>query len=300
MTVGRLALASIVGTAVVCGLAAGYLLAPRQNPLPGVAQETQAQGSGSFRERVAVARTDAPTAADFQALSRALDEERALREALEAEVARLLESPHIEPATSAGSTEPEMTASVQLAPASPHPTVPGVQAPAQPTEWFDRAGLAKAGLSSSEIREIEERWEENEMQKLYLTDKATREGTNQTREFYEQLRDLNRGVIDDLGPEGYDAFLFASGRPNRVVLGHVLENSPAGYAGLQAGDVVVRYGDERVFHSIDFKAATNQGEVGTATSVEVLRDGQVHYFSVPRGPLGVQLKPLIARPDKNL
>lgn len=111
---------------------------------------------------------------------------------------------------------------------------------------------------------------------------------------------LNRQVRNDLGVEGYDAYLYATGKPNRLNLKQVLENSPAGYAGLEAGDMVIRYDGERVFHGAEFKAATSRGEPGAPTSIEVVRDGQLLRFSVPRGPLGVQLDPVVAPPERNL
>ena len=136
---------------------------------------------------------------------------------------------------------------------------------------------------------MKEVWEEREMEKLYLTDEANRNGTIRNKEFYDRLANLNRTVREELGDELYDAFLYATGTPNRVVVKQVLENSPAGYSGLATGDVVIRYSGERIFDALRFKQATADGEVGRPVSIEVERDGEVFSFGIPRGPLGVQL-----------
>lgn len=129
------------------------------------------------------------------------------------------------------------------------------------------------------------------MDKLYLADQSKRDGTFRTAGYNEEFMSLRRELREDLGPEGYDAFLYATGRNNRVVVRQVLENSPAGRAGLEAGDVIVRYSGQRVFHPDEFKRATASGEFGAPVSLEVLRDGVHHRFSVSRGPLGISMKP---------
>lgn len=76
-----------------------------------------------------------------------------------------------------------------------------------------------------------------------------------------------------------------------MVVRQVLENSPAGRAGLEAGDVIVRYSGQRVFRPDEFKRATTIGQFGTPVTLEVLRDGVLYRFSVPRGPLGISMRP---------
>jgi hypothetical protein len=302
MTLGRVSFALIVATSAACGLMAGYLLAP--SPLVeahGVADAQERQREAMAQcESKALARTPS---ADYFALERKLAEARVLREALEAKLARAL----ADRSGPVAIDRPE-DRSRAVAERGEHDLTPKPQPPigrhakqAKKTEeWFNRAALVESGLSSSEIEEIETRWEEYEMEKLYLTDEATRDGTAQSKQFYEQLAEINRQIRDDLGNDSYDAFLFATGKHNRVVLKQVITNSPAGYAGLRAGDVVVRYGGERVFHPIDFKKATSRGDSGAATSLDVWRDGEVLQFSVGRGPLGVQLQPRVAAPDRSL
>jgi S1-C subfamily serine protease len=55
--------------------------------------------------------------------------------------------------------------------------------------------------------------------------------------------------------------------------------------------VVLRYDGQSIFTAHELQAATQQGQAGISTRLEVLRDGQVVTLSVPRGPLGVRLAP---------
>jgi hypothetical protein len=302
MTLGRVSFALISATSAACGLMAGYWLAPS----PPV--EAHGVADAQERQREVAAQCESKTSAetppaDYFALERKLAEERVLRAALEAKLERTLADRSVSVAVA-----PPADRSRAVVVRGEHDSIPKPQAPVdrhakqekRTEEWFNRAALVESGLSSSEIEEIEARWEEYEMEKLYLTDEATRGGTAQSKQFYEQLAEINRQIREDLGNDSYDAFLFATGKHNRVVLKQVITNSPAGYAGLRAGDVVVRYGGERVFHPIDFKNATSLGDSGAATSLDVWRDGEILQFSVGRGPLGVQLEPKIAAPDRSL
>ena len=306
MTLGRVSFALIVATSVACGLIAGYWLAPSPSPSPSI--EAQRVADVQERQHEAMAQHEPNTLAgtppaDYFALKRKLEEERALREALEAKLARALagrSGPVAIDRPADRSRAVVVRGENNLTPKPQTPIGRPAKQPQKPDEWFNRAALVESGLSSSEIQEIETRWEQYEMEKLYLTDEATREGTAQSKQYYEQLAEINRQIRDDLGNDSYDAFLFATGKHNRVVLKQVIANSPAGYAGLRAGDVVVRYGGERVFHPGDFKNATSRGDSGAATSLDVWRDGEVLQFSVGRGPLGVQLQPKVAAPDRSL
>ena len=301
MNVGRRVLASVAALSAAIGVLAGVWFSPESESVAtGGAADEHASAAGHGEQRVAELRTG-PSRAEYEELKRDFEHERALRSALEEELAHLLASP---PETEADSralhVAPSQHAMVQTEPLATETLAAPVDEPEQPQEWFNRTALEQAGLSSSEIREIEDRWEEYEMQKLYLTDRATREGTLNTREYMAEVAQLDRAVREDLGNEGYDAYLYATTKFNRIMLNQVLENSPAGYSGLQANDIVIRYAGNRVFHPYELKIATNRGNPGLATSVEVLRDGQRLEFSIPRGPLGVQLKPMLSPPDRNL
>jgi hypothetical protein len=159
----------------------------------------------------------------------------------------------------------------------------------RPAPWFDRDALLGACGSSSTVAEIEARWEQFEMDKLYLADEAQRLGYIRKPKYKRKLVKLELELRNEYGPEGYDAFLYAVGKPNRVAVSHVLASSPAGLAGVMKGDVVIRYDGERVFFPYEFKKATSRGEPEDLVLLDVMRDGEEVNLRVPRGPLGIQM-----------
>ena len=92
------------------------------------------------------------------------------------------------------------------------------------------------------------------------------------------------------GEEAYAALLYATGRPNSVVVTDVLESSPARDAGLEPGDEILRYASERLFRPNELRLATAAGEPNEFVSIEVRRDGRPVTLQVRRGPLGVLLQ----------
>jgi S1-C subfamily serine protease len=75
------------------------------------------------------------------------------------------------------------------------------------------------------------------------------------------------------------------------VVDHVITDSPAGLAGLKRGDVVIRYGGERIFFLPEFKQATTQGEPEDLVLIDVMRGDAEVVLRVPRGPLGIRIQP---------
>jgi hypothetical protein len=91
-----------------------------------------------------------------------------------------------------------------------------------------------------------------------------------------------------MGDEAYDQFLYASGGSNRVKVGSVMSGSAAEVAGLMSGDLVLSYGDQRVYQFNDLRRLSYTGDVGELVVVEVKRaDNSVTQLVLPRGPLGV-------------
>lgn len=159
-------------------------------------------------------------------------------------------------------------------------------------QWLDDALLREAGLSVSEIDALRERLEDIEMERLYLRDEATRDGWLNTPRYHKATHRLNVAfgtLRDDFGDETYDWLLFASGRPNRVMVGGVLENSPAAEAGLKSGDLIIRYDGVRIFDSWALQRATTRGEPGRIVTLEIARGDERSRVYVPRGPLGIRL-----------
>ena len=77
-----------------------------------------------------------------------------------------------------------------------------------------------------------------------------------------------------------------------MLLSDVLKSSPAAVAGVQAGDVLVRYGDQPIYDVRDLMAETTSGKLGQSESIDVERDGERLRFYVERGPLGAKIQPM--------
>lgn len=234
-------------------------------------------------------------AAAVAALREDLAEERLAREALAGEVA-LLRGALVE-----WLAPDDPDARDAPAPAAPAPgSAAGAQAPpaaARAGPWFDEPGLREAGLAPAEIERLRGRFEEFQMEELYLRDQAVREGWRQRPRYPRELSDLRGELRRELGEESYDWMLYAMGQPNRVRLEDVLESSPAAQAGLEPGDLVLRYDDRRVFNARELQQATAQGRAGGSVAVDLVRGGAVVRVYLPRGPLGVRLKGLRLVPE---
>jgi membrane-associated protease RseP (regulator of RpoE activity) len=166
-----------------------------------------------------------------------------------------------------------------------------------PTE---RALLA-AGVDAATVEDIKRRRDELALAEIYLRDQATREGWLDTPRFREEMAEIARQRVsmrDEIGDEAYDRYLAALGHPNRVRVDEVFLDSPAAEAGLQAGDIVLRYGDARIFAPSDLVAETHGGTAGETVRLEVIRGGQRIAIDVPRGPLGVTVAASAAGSDE--
>jgi hypothetical protein len=159
-------------------------------------------------------------------------------------------------------------------------------------KWFNDQAMINAGVDVTEATRIRQLYEDVEMKKLYLRDQAIRDGTIGSEDYRNKQNELNNQLAslrDELGEDVYDAYLYAAGQPNRVIVLSALKNSPASQAGIQSGDTILRYDNQRIFSWNDLRTATTQGDLNTTVLVEVMRDGKPLNVYVPRGPLGVQL-----------
>jgi hypothetical protein len=152
---------------------------------------------------------------------------------------------------------------------------------------FDEAALIAAGVSPGSARQARERWEENVLDRLYLNDRAAREGWSDSQQHWRELRLLDEQLRAELSDDEYDEYLFASGSANRVVVRDVTSGSAGAEIGLLPGDVIIRYDGQRVFATEDLKQATSGGSPGEPVTLEVRRDGGSIRTTVPRGPFGV-------------
>jgi hypothetical protein len=277
---------AVLGIVVVAALAAGVL--------SGRQCAVSQRDSGPPR--------DAEVRARIDALREDLVAERSAREALAADVASLrtqidgiaalvLEIELGGAAADAGTRtageapqEPGRASSADAPDAHGGGAGPDLGAP-----LFDGEALTAAGLDLSEADRLRQRWERYELDKIELNDRALREGFFMTPRHRDEHRALDAGFRADLGEDGYEAYLVATGKPNRVALRDVIPGSAGSAAGLQPGDEILRYGSTRVFSVQELQLATASGQRGETVPVELLRDGEPITVYVPRGPLGVAL-----------
>jgi C-terminal processing protease CtpA/Prc len=159
--------------------------------------------------------------------------------------------------------------------------------------------LTDAGIDDQLAADIIQQQDESEYKKLDLKDRAVREGFINTPRYRKELRALNTQVKTlrkDLGDDTYDRYLYASGRPNRVSVISVMQGSPADQAGFETDDMILSYADNNVFQWNEINKLSTQGLRGESIIVNVLRNGELLSISVPRGPLGVKLKPAVSEP----
>ena len=153
------------------------------------------------------------------------------------------------------------------------------------------ARLVAAGFAADQAREIVSQADAITMQRLNMQYQATREGwidTEQYRQALGDLPDVREIVTSEYGDDAYDRYLYASGRPNRLVVRDVLLDSPAGVAGLQPGDRVLAMADERIYSTRDLMNIASTGRAGETVSLVVERGDTIFELYVPRGPLGIR------------
>jgi membrane-associated protease RseP (regulator of RpoE activity) len=170
----------------------------------------------------------------------------------------------------------------------------GAAAPAGAEEGIKsmEGALVVAGIDAATAAEIKGRRDRLALSEIYLRDLAAREGRLDTPQFADEMAEIERqrtSIRDEIGDTAYDRYLAALDQPNRVAVDEVLLDSPAAVAGLQVGDVVLRYGETRIFSPDDLVAVTHGGTVGETVRVAIIRQGQRLEIQVPRGPLGVRI-----------
>jgi len=164
--------------------------------------------------------------------------------------------------------------------------------------WFDEQALIEGGMDSVQASQLKAFFEQLEMERLYLRDQAAREDWDRARlrDEFRQLDDKEESLRDQLGESAYDAYLYASGQSNRVAVTGVLASAQAGQAGIEAGDHILRYDNQRVYNWRDLRTATTSGDISDVVEVEVDRDGETLQFYLARGPLGIRMDSLSVAP----
>ena len=115
----------------------------------------------------------------------------------------------------------------------------------------------------------------------------------------QRLSELNASRVnlrDELGEDAYERFLYESGDPNRVGIRSIISGSAADIAGLQVGDSITSYNNQRIFRVRELQQATREGLRGEYVQVLFERDGQFLSTEIQRGPLGVTLQTSLVAP----
>ena len=170
----------------------------------------------------------------------------------------------------------------------------------RPEEWFDDDLLLRAGFDAAEVEALNERYELIELERLFVRDEATREGWLGQPRYHRRMRELDErynALRFEYGDDRYDWLLYASGNDNRVQVDRVMQHSAAADVGVELGDIILRYDDERIFDVRTLQQATGEGRARDAVSLDVERAGEHIRLYPPRGPLGIVLVPRYVEPD---
>lgn len=157
---------------------------------------------------------------------------------------------------------------------------------------YNMDNLVKAGIDAGVAEDIVRRKNSIELKKLELHDRAKRDGYLGTQRYSDELETIDQQEVDlreELGDDRYDEYLFDSKQNNRIKIVSVMLGSAAELVGIQKNDVVLSYDNVRMFNWQELKNATSEGQLGEYVSLDIYRDGALYSFSVPRGPLGMQL-----------
>ena len=229
---------------------------------------------------------------DLAELRKLLEAESDAREELAEEIAELAAAP--EKTEDPGAADSE--ASSQSAATEPGPAAAKAH---PPRHSFDEQALIVAGLRPDEAAYLRERYEETMLDRLYLRDQALRDGWAGRGKLATAQSELEQSLQEELGLESYDLMLYGAGRRNRVVVGDVFSRSAGEGAGLRPGDMVRSYAGRPIFGIRELRALTSQGEPGEYVSLEVERSGRLVRLELPRGPIGVTLRPERVLPEVN-
>ena len=288
----RVAVAALL-VAALAGL--GYVTwRPGAAPLaPGAAPATPREPAAAAGDS---GRAASALASQVGRLTETLAAERAARQRLEERLASIeAQLTHLYAAASDTAASPQSAVPEVLAAAAADPS------PADAAGTSMERALIAAGIDAATATDIKRRRDELTMAEITLSDQATREQWLDTPRFAQAMATLaaqRTSLRDEIGDDSYDRYLAARGEPNRVRVDEVLAETAAAAAGLQAGDVVLRYGAARIFAPDDLVTETRGGTAGEVVRVEVLRQGQRLEVTVPRGPLGVRIAASQGSPDE--
>jgi hypothetical protein len=257
---------------------------------PPQAGSAPAREPVAFGERPAADRPQSDVARRVELLSARVAEEAAERQRLEARIDTLTAQ-----LAALGGDARDAAPAGAAALSGPGDNAAASDSNAVPLDFtvsaMERA-LEAAGIDAGTASDIKRRRDELTMKGMYLRDEATREQWLDSPRFAQEMAAIDAqrtSVRDEIGDAAYDQYLFALGHPNRVRVDEVLSESPAAQAGLQPGDMILRYGETRIFAPDELVAQTRGGTMGDTVRLEIIRNGERLQVEVPRGPLGLQI-----------
>ena len=174
--------------------------------------------------------------------------------------------------------------------ATSSPSDPSASGESSEVVHFDDDALKSQGVTPSEIERLHDRWVEHELERANISDQALREGWFMKPRHGAELTQLDQALRRDLDDDEYDQYLYALGKPNRLKAGEVFAGSLASEAGLRRGDVILSYGDKRIFKPGELLIASSEGNLGESVPIKILRNGQERTLYVDRGPLGALME----------
>ena len=169
-----------------------------------------------------------------------------------------------------------------------------------PAEKLTVENLLKVGVMEMLAQDIIDRMSQHEFRLLDLHDRAKREGYLNSPRYRKERRELMAAAPSlrtAIGNDDYDRYLYTTGQNNRVTVVSAMSNSPADQYGVQKGDIVLSYANEKVLSWRDLRELTSKGVYGEYVNLNVLRNDQLINILVPRGPLGVKLGTTILDPE---
>jgi hypothetical protein len=288
---------------VVAGRAAlvAALLVVPVAALVGTVRWMRAGGDASSPEpRGPVARI-AALEAQVAGLRVQTEEERRRRQALEGEIALLRTALAVSADVEArrGSGPEAAPRGASAAPEGAAGEDGNAGGPSASPAGLDADRLVAAGFHREDVERFQTSLDGIELQRLYLRDRAGREGWLGTPRYQQESQRLETAFQElrqEFGDGLYDWALYASGYPNRVAVSEVLSGSAAESVGLRPGDVIERYDERLVLGAGELRDATAQGTTGETVAVDVRRGEQSLRVFVPRGPLGVRLASVAREP----
>jgi len=161
--------------------------------------------------------------------------------------------------------------------------------------------LQRAGFSREQAIAMTRDLDEVALERMNLRYRAAQEGWLDSPEFAEALEgttDGRRLIRDKYGDAAYDRYLYASLKPNRLVVKGVMAGSPAAAAGLRQGDMIVGVNGQRVYGLDDLTAATLAAGASASVAITVRRGDAEFVESVPPGPLGIHGGAGYAAPER--